>query len=190
MAEPLDPPPAPDDANPFAAPRSRGGVPEIGLDMPENGPVNGGLVRHVMPVAILMIIQGVLELLLGIVYMGLIVFVPMLMRDMPAGQGMPPPATFESILMITYGVMGGDGLIAGVLHVVAGIYGLRYRRRMLGIVALAAGMLGASTIYCAPTAIGLAIYGLITYCNPAVVAAFALGDAGVPPAGVRARFGA
>lgn len=186
MAEPRNPPPADDEGNPFAAPRSRGGVPNVSLP----GPVDSGLVRHVMPVAILMIIQGAMELFIAVVYGGLIVLVPAIMQDMPAQKGMPPAAMFQSILAIVYGVMAAGGVIAGLLHVTAGIYGLRYRRRMLGIVALLVGLLSASTIYCAPTAIGLAIYGMITYCNPAVVAAFALGDAGVPPAGVRARFGA
>jgi len=51
------------------------------------------------------------------------------------------------------------------------------------------GMASATTIYCFPTAVGLAIYGMITYFNPAVVAAFALGDAGVPAADIRGRFG-
>jgi hypothetical protein len=36
----------------------------------------------------------------------------------------------------------------------------------------------------------MAVCGLITYLNPAVVAAFRLGDAGVPAAAIRSRFGA
>lgn len=49
-------------------------------------------------------------------------------------------------------------------------------------------MASVTTVSCAPTAVGLAIYGLITCFNPAVVAAFALGDAGVPAADIRTRF--
>lgn len=189
MTEPLDPPPAADEGNPFAAPRSTRTMPSWSgaADGALPGAMAGGLVRHVMPVAILMIIQGALEIVMGVVYLALIVVVPALIADMPAGKGMPP-AAFQSILAVVYGVMAAGGVIAGPLHVAAGIYGLRFRRRVLGMVALIAGLLSASTIYCAPTAIGLAIYGMITYCNAAVVAAFALGDAGVPAADIRARF--
>ena len=190
MAEPFDLPPAADEGNPFAPPRStrtmpaRGGVTDVTLP----GPMAGSLVGHVVPVAILMIIQGALELVMGIVWLSLVVVVPALIADMPGGKGVPPPATLQTMLTVVYGVMAAGGMIAGPLHVAAGISGLRYRRRKLGMVALIAGLASASTIYCAPTAIGLAIYGMITYCNPTVVAAFALGDAGVPPADIRARF--
>lgn len=186
MDKPFEPsPPAGTDANPFAPPRVPAGMPD-----PFAAPVHGrGLVGHVMPVAILMIIQGGLEIFMGIVYLGISLFVPAMIRELPAGQGMPPPESLQSILFIVYGLMGGGGIVAGLLHVTAGIFGLRFRRRVLGVVALIVGLASLSTVYCAPTTIALAIYGLITYCNSAVVAAFALGDAGMPAAGIRARFG-
>ena len=117
MAEPRDPPPADDEGNPFAAPRSRGGVPDVSLP----GPVDSGLVRHVVPVAILMIIQGALELVMGIVWLSLIVVVPALIADMPAGKGVPPPATLQTMLAVVYGVMAAGGVIAGPLHVASAI---------------------------------------------------------------------
>ena len=183
------PPPLPGEqaANPYAAPTAAAarGVPHGG------GTTGPGLVRHVMPVAILMIVQGSLELVMTVMFVALTVAVPFMFpeggmaRELGAG---PPPAMFRSWMMAIYGVMGAGGLIAGVLHVTAGIFGLRFRRRRLGVVALIVGMASATTIYCFPTAVGLAIYGMITYCNPTVAAAFALGDAGVPPADIRARF--
>ena len=194
--DPTDRPTWPPDAgadNPYAAP---GSVRSVGGGLSGASPPNGGMVRHVMPVAILMIVQGALELLLAVLFLALIVAVPFMLSDLPADGGAaqevggaPTPAFLKTMMMATYGVMGTGGLIAGVLHVAAGIFGLRFRRRMLGIVALAVGMVSITTCYCAPTAIGLAIYGLITYCNPAVVAAFGLGDAGVPVADIRARCG-
>jgi hypothetical protein len=187
MASPIDPLPshaqADDSRNPYAAPTARGTATGLATELP----ADKGLVGHVMPVAILMIVQGGLEFFAALVYLGLMFFIPMMMSDLPAGKKMPQPEAFTSILMITYGVMGGGGLLAGVLHLLAGISGLRFRRRVLGMVALIAGMISVSTIYCAPTTIGLAIYGLITYSNPAVVAAFALGDAGMPAGEIRAR---
>lgn len=175
-------------ANPYAAPTASAvrGVPH------GDGTAGPGLVRHVMPVAILMIVQGSLELLMAIMFVALTVAVPFMFpeggmaRELGAG---PPPGVFKSFMMAIYCVMGTGGLVAGVLHLTAGIFGLRFRRRRLGVVALIVGMASATTIYCFPTAVGLAIYGLITYFNPAVVAAFALGDAGVPAADIRGRFG-
>lgn len=185
------PPPLPGGqaANPYAAPTASGAARPAPHGDGATGP---GLVRHVMPVAILMIVQGSLELLMTFLFVALAVAVPFMFpeggmaRELGAG---PPPGVFKSFMMAIYGVMGAGGLIAGVLHVTAGIFGLRFRRRMLGVVALIVGMASITTIYCAPTAVGLAIYGMITYFNPAVVAAFALGDAGVPAADIRGRFG-
>lgn len=190
MSGPIDghrPPPTDAVFNPYAAPAAAAGASAASAP-------GLGMVRHVLPVAILMLVQGGLELVISLIFLALIVAVPVMIPDLPAAPaenfgGPPPPAFLKPMMMAVYGVMGAGGLLAGVMHVVAGIFGLRFRRRMLGIVALALGMASVTTVYCAPTAIGLAIYGLITYCNPAVVAAFALGDAGVPAAEIRGRFG-
>jgi len=177
--------------NPYAAPAAavRGAA-----GAATDSAAGPGMVRHVLPVAILMIVQGALELLISLIFLALVVAVPLMIPDLPAGPaenfGGPPPLAFlKPMMMAVYGVMATGGLLAGVMHVAAGIFGLRFRRRMLGIVALALGMASVTTVYCAPTAVGLAIYGLITYCNPAVVAAFALGEQGLPAAEIRSRFG-
>jgi hypothetical protein len=44
------------------------------------------------------------------------------------------------------------------------------------------------TAYCAPTAIALAIYGLIVYVNEPVIAAFQMGSRGKTPAEINAAF--
>lgn len=181
-------------SNPYAPPTAAEGA---GGDHAGHASAGPGLVRHVMPVAILMIIQGALELLHAVIFIALAVAVPFMLPAMPAEAvqarevgAAALPGFVKGMIMAVYGVMGAGGLIAGVLHVTAGIFGLQFRRRTLGIVALTLGMASISTVSCAPTAIGLAIYGLITYLNPAVVAAFRLGDAGVPAADIRSRFGA
>ena len=183
MPRPPQPPGGGD--NPFAAPRAApaagaGPAGELGRD--------AGMIRHVMPVAILMIVQGAFELLLGVVLLAAAVMAPMMLPEgLGAGEQTPVPMAW--IMAGTYGVMGGGGLVAGLMHVVGGIFGLRFRRRVLGIVALSVGMASLFTCYCGLTAVGLGIYGLVTYLNPAVIAAFALGDAGVPAAEIRARYG-
>jgi hypothetical protein len=60
----------------------------------------------------------------------------------------------------------------------AGIRNYKFRGRTLGLIALGGGMVTVMTCYCAPTAIGLGVYGLITYLNPEVAQAFAMGEAG------------
>ena len=69
-------------------------------------------------------------------------------------------------------------LAAAVLHVVAGLRNWRFRGRILGIVALAAGMVTVLTCYCLPTAMALGIYGLIVYLNGEVSDAFRMAEAG------------
>jgi hypothetical protein len=44
--------------------------------------------------------------------------------------------------------------------------------------------------YCAPTSIGVLVYGLIVYFNPAVVAAFELGKRGLRGDAILASFAA
>jgi len=190
MSRPFDglpPLPAGDD-NPYLAPIPAG-RPGGGVASDATGP---GLVRHVLPVAILMLVQGGLELVVSLLCLALTVAVPFMFPDggrvSEVGAG-PNLAAMRPMMMTIYGVMGAGGLVAGLLHITAGIFGLRFRRRTFGVVALIAGLASITTMYCLPTSVGLAIYGLITYLNPAVVAAFGLGDAGVPAAQIRARFG-
>lgn len=176
----------PADHNPFEAPRARLGTASGAAGNPAQ---DRGLVRHVIPVAILMLVQGSLELFVGILLVAAAGFVPMMIRG-GFGDDAQTPVPVGWILTGTYAAMGGAGLASGTLHVVGGILGLRFRHRMVGIVALAFGMAGSLfTCYCGPTSIGVGIYGLLTYLNPAVKAAFALGDAGVPAADIRTRFG-
>jgi hypothetical protein len=58
----------------------------------------------------------------------------------------------------------------------------------LGIFALGIGLIAAFTGFCAPTAIGLAVYGLIVYFDEPVVAAFNLGQSGKTPGEIHAAF--
>jgi hypothetical protein len=142
-------------------------------------PVDRGLVGHVPIVASLLIVQGLLELLftaLGVGFTALVFFGP----QQELG-GMKGPA----IMLLIIGSVCGA---AGALRIVAGLMNLRYRRRVLGIVALAGGLVTMMSGYCAPSGIALAIYGLIVYINEPVVAAFALGDGGRPPAEIQAAF--
>ena len=82
------------------------------------------------------------------------------------------------ILTIVYGGAAIAALAAALLHVVAGLRNYRFRGRILGIVALAAGMVTLFTCYCLPTAVALGVYGLIVYLNGEVSDAFRMAEAG------------
>jgi hypothetical protein len=94
-----------------------------------------------------------------------------------AGGG-PPPEQLGWIMLGMYGGMGLIALVAGGLHLFAGIRTYRFRSRTLGFVALGGGLAALFTCYCAPSAIARSVNGLITYMNPEVAQAFAMGDAG------------
>ena len=122
-----------------------------------------GMVQQVKVVAILMIIQGSLELVLGLVGgIGGSVMVQV------EPQGAPPVAVFIVLGLVMSGI-GASRLLAGIMN-------LKFRGRIFGIVTHCVGFLTACTGYCAPTAIGLAIYGMIVYLNHDVADAFEQSD--------------
>jgi hypothetical protein len=148
--------------------------------------------KQVPVVAILMIVQGVLEILMG----GLLVVIaaiitPLMeeaMRQQPGGPppGMPlMPGDFATLAMAIYLVMGIAALLAAPLRIIAGIRNLRYRGRGLGITALFVGGLSMATCYCAPTSLGVMIYGLIVYFNESTARAFELGEQGMTTRQIR-----
>ena len=140
-------------------------------------PLGRGLVGHVPIVAICLIVQGALEVLFGI----FMVLFSGLFLSLPQFQGMQPLAWF----LITVSV---PGFACGVLRIVAGIFNLRFRRRVLGMTALGVGLLTMMTGYCALSSIGLAVYGLIVYLNDSAIEAFAMGDGGRSATEIQAAF--
>ncbi len=153
----------------------------------------GRLVHHVRVIAILMMVQAVLEVVAGIGLIALGAFMPrflaMQMENMPqAQQQMQPPPEFMWIAFAMYGGMGLVALAAGILHGIAGLRNYRFRGRTLGIAAAAGGLITVLTCYCLPTAIGIAVYGLIVLLNREVTEAFALVEAGHSPDEVLAHF--
>lgn len=143
--------------------------------------------KHVPTVAILLILQGALEICAGFcallyasVY-GVFALIP-LSEEIPIDGEGPDAEVLAAIL-------GGMGLIFmliafvliafGVLKIAAGIYNLRYRKHTLGLIALLTGLGSVMTCYCAPTGIALAVYGLFVYLHPTVKQAFVLGEQGM-----------
>lgn len=143
------------------------------------------MVGHVPVLAILMIVQGGLEAVAGLLLLVAAVMAPMLLRN---AEGPPPPENMFWVIGIVYGVMAAAAIIAAVLHILGGVWAYRFRKRTVGIVALAVGIASTFTCYCAPTSIALAIYGLIVLLNPRVAQAFAMGDDGISREDVLAAF--
>ena len=138
-----------------------------------------GMIGHVPMVAMLLIVQGVLEILFGLMclaFIALIVWAP----DPELAQ-MRPLATLVGVLCV-------PAFGCGLLRIVAGCFNLAFRRRVLGMVALGVGLLTLMTAYCAPTAIALAIYGLIVYVNEPVIAAFEMARRGRTTSEIHAAF--
>jgi|SRR5262245_1153961 len=135
-----------------------------------------GLIGHVPIIAILLIVQGVSEILFGLFCFAFAALVHWGPEKELAGM--------RGIGLLLAGI-GVPCLIIGVLRIVAGVYNYHYCRRGLGVTALACGLFTLITGYCAPTAIALAIYGLIVYLDEAVIAAFRMGDSGRPRSEIR-----
>jgi hypothetical protein len=166
--------------NPYQSPHEAQGVP-----FAEGG--SGGLGHHIRIVAILMMVQGGLELLMGAMLLfmgGMLPSVFSAMPAPPANQGQPagpPPAMVGTIIGVVYLVLGAVLLIAAVLKLVAGWRNFWFRGRVMGIIALTSGLGTVITCYCFPTALALFVYGLIVYLNPQSARWFALGDQGASP---------
>jgi len=153
-------------------------------DQPLPPPQEPGLVSHVRIVAILMIVQGVLDILMGLFLGGMGTFMGTFMREAmqndPNLQQQPGPSP-EVMAGVMTGFYVGFGvllLVVGVLQAYAGLRNYNFKSRTLGIVALISGVVTIFTCYCAPTSIALCIYGLIVYFNNSVASAFQLASQG------------
>ncbi len=152
-----------------------------------------GWVQQVRVVAILNCVQGGLECLMGTFLAGMGIFFFIMIqteRNKPGfgANGPPGMAGMEWVLGGGYLVVGVVVLLAGIFRFYAGLQNFRYRKRVLGIVSLVCGLASMFGCYCAPTSIALLIYGLIVYLNPAVQAAFEMGDKGTPADAILSAF--
>jgi hypothetical protein len=142
------------------------------------------MVGQVRIVSILMLVQGSLDLLVGLGLIGMGIFMGVAMRDAMMEnpqfqQGNGPSPDFMVNMMS--GIYGGLGVVIGIigaLNLFAGYRNWKFKGRALGIVSLVAGLGTIFTCYCAPTSLALCIYGLIVYLNAPVAAAFRMGEEG------------
>ena len=136
------------------------------------------MVSQVKIVGILMLVHGITVTLMGALYAAVGPMVMAFAPPPPAGGGGPPP----ELLLVIYVVMGSVIMVVGVINIIAGYRVMTMRNRVLGIVALFLNILPMLTCYCAPTSIGMMIYGLIVLFQGDVGLAFERVSRGATPA--------
>ena len=101
-------------------------------------------VGHVKTFAVLNAIQGVLEILMGLVHCALGVLMPFISRmkdvqEAQAGDEMPPEQFFW-VFGAVYVALGLVALASGILRIVAGVQNYRFKSRVLGLVSIIVGV--------------------------------------------------
>jgi len=176
--------PLPPSHNPFATP-TRASKLSYG-----NQP-GRGYVRQIPILAVMTIVQGALLFVMGIFCAGYGVFFLMMPQMMPPEERARMQAEAQGMFEVFGGVAIGLGaliLVIATMHFIAGIRNLKYRGRVFTIVTWILGLLASFTCYCGPTSVGLAIWGLIVFLNPAVVSAFKMAEAGMKQREIEDQF--
>ena len=98
-----------------------------------------------------------------------------MIEEMQRGQPGPeaPDPAFMHTIMV--GVMAGLGamvLLAALFRIWATISNFRLKGRWLGVISLICGLASGLTMYCAPTGIAVAVYGLVVLLSSEVGEAF------------------
>ena len=175
--------------NPYAAP-TKSSLNNDGRQ-PTQGQPGRGFVRQIPILGVMTIVQGVLLLVMGVLCFGYGIFFVMMPGMMPpeelARMKAANPVSLETIGAVAIGI-GVLVLVVAIMHIVAGIRTLKYRGRVFTIVTWLVGLLAAFTCYCGPTSIGLAIWGLIVFLNPAVVSAFKMAETGMKSREIEDQF--
>jgi len=120
-------------------------------------------VRQVPIVAILMAVQGSLEILLALFYAGSSFFLLQL-KTMPQG------GDTKMMVGLLAGLAGLSAVI-GILRIGSAIFLYQYRGRKWAVITLLVGLSVVGTGYCVPTAFLLTVYGLIVLFDERVIAA-------------------
>jgi|SoiMethySBSTD1v2_1073268.scaffolds.fasta_scaffold194602_2 hypothetical protein len=136
------------------------------------------MVGQVKIVGILMIVHGLTVMIMG----GILAALGIMMAGAaPPGGGGPGGPPDPVIFVIIYIAWGGVIAACGLLNSVAGFRVMTFHNRILGLIALFSNILALLSCYCALTAIGMMIYGLIVLFQPDVARAFELVAGGATP---------
>ena len=135
--------------------------------------------HQVKLLAILMLVQGSMEALYGLMFVALGPLMLTMIAIDPGTASQPPPPAWVAAI---YPALGLPTLIGGSLKLWAGVLNLRFRGRTLGIAALFTGLLAipSCALYCIPTALALLVFGLVVYFDADATRAFVLGQDRLP----------
>ncbi len=141
---------------------------------------NPGMVGHVRVLCILMWVQGGLEMLTAPLFcvfgMGCGSFAWIIATSSPSRGA---PQTEQLWLVATfYGLLAATPLVTGLLRIYAALRNFQFQQRGMGIFAISLGLLSIVSLYLAPTAIALFVYGLIVCRNRETRTAFEMGERG------------
>lgn len=133
-----------------------------------------GLIGHVPIVGGLLIAQAILELMMFVFAVGF----GILFANIPAGPNSPKMPLGQA--MFGFAILGTFSLVGLIAHLTAGIAMILFSHRRLAFVMVCVGFAAVMTVYCAPTALVLAIYAMIVLINEPVIWAFDQVAAGIP----------
>ena len=166
--------------NPFKSPSPE--LQNVSPGQPHGGPGVPSLVYQVLVLSILQIVQGSFEILAALIASGYGIFFVVMAFVIPTQANTTAEDETAAVMMGVFSVVfiaiGLMLIIVGILRIWAGIAGIKFRRRKLGIWSIIIGALSCMTFYCAITSIGLLVYGLIVYLDPNVKRAFDLAEKG------------
>lgn len=128
--------------------------------------------RRIPTIAVLLIVQGALDLVFGLALAGVAVYIASGGTSLRADD-------FPAESAIAVAVFGPALLVVGVLKVVAGIRNYSYRGALLGTVALASCVVSMANCPLAALPLSLMIYGLRVYRHSDSERAFLMGRQGL-----------
>ncbi len=134
----------------------------------------GRFVAQVPILAVAMMVHGALTAGMGLYYLvfgGF--FAANLGTSTPRPEEGPGAELFAGLMFGALGVIAVAHLVPGVLQLWAGWRARTYRSRVLAFLALGSGLLTLIGCYCAPTSLGLAVWGVIVLAGEAVRDRFA-----------------
>ncbi|HYV36259.1 MAG TPA: hypothetical protein VE988_11180 [Gemmataceae bacterium] len=144
------------------------------------------MVRQIPILGILLIVNGVLIGLMGILVIALGPFLYYVEKS--SHKTMHPEKQTENMIFIAVlASMGALILVIAMLHVIAGFKCRRYRGRVFALVTVFTNILLLPTS-CSVTSIGMLVYGLIVLFNNESIRAFEMGARGDTPEQIQQAF--
>ncbi len=136
----------------------------------------GRFVNHVPMLGIAMMVNGALTAGMGLYYFVFGGFFAAELSRTPGVEG-PDDDLFAGVMFGALGLIAFVHLVPGALQLWAGWRARTFRSRPLAFVALALGLVTVLGCYCAPSSLGLLVWGVIVLVHEDVRERFAAAEA-------------